>query len=229
LELINRFVAPVILGLGLVCADVSATSAATFGTIPQDGASNEGVMPIFGTSSRGGWYGNTLTLVGQDVFLKIDFLGSESAGVNSFYFQGAELFRTTAGSNSFSNSGLSTKYFSGLSSGLLNFFFSGSSGTAANGSNPDGSLGILGINVGPNFFTTFDNGETSRGGKSFTLWFEDNNFEGGTGPDNDYDDMAVRITVSSVDLAPVPVPAAGFLMLGALCAFGLVKRRRSSV
>lgn len=219
--------APVILGLGLVCADVSATSAATYGTIPQDGASNEGVGPIFGTSSRGGWYGTTLTLLGQDVFLKIDFLGSESAGVNSFYFQGVELFRTTAGSNSFSNSGLSTKYVSGLSTGLLNFYFSGSSGTAANGSNPDNGLGLG--NVGPNFFTTFDSGETSRGGKSFTLWFEDNNFQGGTGPDNDYDDMAIRILISDVDLAPVPVPAAGFLMLGALCAFGLVKRRRSSV
>jgi hypothetical protein len=224
--MINKFVAPVILGLGLVCADVSAMSAATFGSIPQDSASNEGVMPIFGTSSRRGWYGNTLTLLGQDVFLRIDFLGSESAGVNSFYFQGVELFKTTAGSNSFSNSGLSTKYFSGLSSGLLNFFFSGSSGTAANGSNPDGGLGIA---VGPNFFTTFDNGETSRSGKSFTLWFEDYNFEGGAGPDNDYDDMAIRMTISDVNLAPVPVPAAGFLMLGALCAFGLVKRRRSSV
>ena len=47
------------------------------------------------------------------------------------------------------------------------------------------------------------------------------------GPNGDYDDLIVRMDVIPTT-APVPLPAAGVLLVGALGGLGLMRRRRSA-
>lgn len=196
-------------------------SALTYGTIPQGSQANEGVNPIYGTSSRGGWYGATIFLSagpgGAD--LEFTYLGSEAGYNNSFWFNGIKLFQTGGNQNIFNAAGLATQTVTGVASGMLNFFFQSPLGTAVNGANPDDGLGLG--DVGPNFFVSFDNGETSTSGTSLVLWFDDN----GANSDDNHDDMAIRITITN-GVASVPVPAALPLMLVGLGGLGLMRLRR---
>ncbi len=57
-----------------------------------------------------------------------------------------------------------------------------------------------------------------NGGASVLVFFDDI-----AAGDRDFDDMAMRI-----DVAPVPVPAAGLLLAGALAGFGALRRRRAA-
>lgn len=196
-------------------------SALTYGTIPQGTQTNEGVGPIYGTTSRGGWYG-------ADVFLSagvggatvtFTYLGSEAGFNNSFSFMGSPLFQTGGNQNAFNPLGFASQTVNNVASGLLNFLFSSPLGTAANGSNPDDGLGLG--NVGPNFFVSFDNGEQSTSGTSFVLWFDDN----GANNDDNHDDMAIRVSITN-GVVSVPVPAALPLMLVGLAGFGALRLRR---
>lgn len=196
-------------------------SALTYGTIPQGSQTNEGVNPVYGTNSRGGWYGATLSLLagpgGADV--TFTYLGSEAGYNNSFSFNGSTLFQTGGNQNFFNAAGIASQTFNNVSAGLMNFFFSSPLGTAVNGSNPDDGLGLG--NVGPNFFVSFDQDEKAAGGTSFVLWFDDN----GANNDDNHDDMAIRVTITN-GVASVPVPAALPLMLIGLGGLGLMRLRR---
>ncbi|MEO8244978.1 MAG: VPLPA-CTERM sorting domain-containing protein, partial [bacterium] len=106
--------------------------------------------------------------------------------------------------------------------GLLNFSFlaNGGSSGVSNGSN-----GSPGSNAPPNFFLSFDGIDAyATSGNSVVLWFDDNG-----SPDDNHDDMAIRISITgngSGTLSTVPVPAAGFLLFGALGGLAAFKRRR---
>ena len=93
----------------------------------------------------------------------------------------------------------------------LDFNFSSALGTAA------GSAGFVAAGsatAGIAFSNVFS------GGKSVYAFFDDS----GATQDRDWDDMVVRIDV----LSQVPVPAAGFLLLGGLGGLAALKRRKAA-
>jgi hypothetical protein len=159
----------------------------------------------------------------SDVY--VDFIGYEAAFDNSFTMN-APVAQTVTYSTGVPNSAyagpggtppLASHTFTGVGAGLLDFVFTSvQTGSAANGSNPMNPPG------GPvNFFAAY-------GGSTDTvyLFFDDT----GAGDDDNHDDFVVRLSTNNTPGTPnhVPLPAAGFLLMGALGGLGLAKRRRKS-
>lgn len=95
-----------------------------------------------------------------------------------------------------------------LTAGIVNFKF------ATNG------LGGASITNGVGSTNAFlDMAFKAIDADSYLAFFGD----GGGNNDNDFDDMVVRI-----DVAAVPVPAAGFLLIGALGGLAAVRRRKTA-
>lgn len=200
----------------------TAASAATYGTIPGSG-SNE-ALPALGLGNPlGGYYGASLYLH-NNTDVKVEFLGREANMNNNFSWDGGTLFSNSNVANNTFNNGLPglTTVISNVTTGLLDFAFGlGSGGSVVNGANPDGS----GTNSPPNFFVSFAQDPQATFGSIVYLFLDD----GAVGDDN-HDDMVIRLSVDGgrIDLAPIPVPAAGFLLLGGLGALGAMARRRKS-
>jgi hypothetical protein len=100
--------------------------------------------------------------------------------------------------------------------GLLAFAYQSGDGSGSDGSN--GSIANNGGAVHPNpadigiaFSELFNND------RSILVFFDDS----GADVDRDWDDLAMRI-----DVAPIPVPAAGVLLAAALGGLGLAARRK---
>ena len=203
----------------LVAGMATSSSAATMGTIP-DGAVNEGLEEIYGagTISRTGYYGANLQ-ANFDTELLIEYLGSEAGFDNSFYFAGVELFSTGGNTNTFDNTGIASTTVN-VTAGLLDFLFRSPLGDAVNGSNPDDAGGAASL---PNFFVSFQVA-TATSGNSLILWFDDD----GAGDDDNHDDMVIRITALNGEISLVPLPAAGFLLLGGLGGLAALKRRKKA-
>ena len=200
------------LALAIGAGNVSAVSTGTISTADN----NDGVFSIYGQNSVSGLFGAQIT-VSSDTNISMWYLGKEAGYVNAFELpENTERLSTSGQSNVFSvpSSGPSTS----VAAGLLPFCFTTSGGGApdsvCNGANPDALSG----GTGPNFFAYF------RDTKTVDLWLDD----GGAGPDDNHDDMVVRLQIRQGEFGVVPVPAAVWLFgSGLLGLVGIARRRRA--
>lgn len=225
----NMSIRSVLTGFALATAVTVAAStmasAATFGSIDQaDG--NDGVFPVYGTTSRTGWYSGTLFLFASPTAdIQVDYLGAEAGFQNSFTFGtvalttpgGGGSWNTTPGSGS---GGLLT----GVAAGALNFTF-----TSPGVGSINNASGLNNAGANPNFFISFGNPAAASGTIAY-LWLDD----GGAGPDDNHDDMAIRLTITGGTISidpndpapePVPLPGAAFLLMTGIGCYGLLRAR----
>ncbi|MEO9518185.1 hypothetical protein [Shimia sp.] len=217
----------------------TAASASTFslvgetaGIIPGAGATNEVLTETFNLGGAAGYFGAQVELdAASDI--EVAFFGYEAGFTNSFSFGGVttttevptlalpglELGLNGDSQSEFAAdeaSPLSSYTASGIGAGLLDFSFltSGSAGGVVNGFNPDNSL------VDANFFVSFGRDSLRQ---SIFLFFDD----GGAENDDNHDDLVVRLTIGNgqTEPNPVPLPATGLLLLGALGGMRMMKRR----
>ncbi len=131
------------------------------------------------------------------------FLGKEASYSNS----AVELFGLTGLSDTTPGASIS---FTQVFAGLLNFKFSTA---GAGGAFIVNGVGSANSNLDMAFTSIFN------GGKSVIALFGD----GGGGNDDDFDDMVVRI-----DVAAVPLPAGGVLLISALGGVAALRRRKAA-
>lgn len=214
-----------LLTVGAFAAAVSAgtAQAATYGTIPGAGQTNEALAALGLGSSLDGYYDADLYLIGEDVTVQATVLGYEAGYLNTFTF--GSFNYTSAGGTAFPVGGIAST-LQVLSSGLLPFLLKTNIGTAGtgddltvtNGTNNPNTPGLA------NFFVSFLPNATATFGQSVLVFFDDT----GAGDDDNHDDLVVRFDVSGGSIAPVPVPAAGFLLLGALSGLVAMRRRKTA-
>ena len=185
----------------------------TYGSIP-DGAQNDVLESIYGigTTSRGGYYGSTVTLT-ENALVTFTFLGFEAGYDNDFNLNGTELFSTEDYPSNMVT-GISDSITVSLTAGLLGFSFdiNNDSGMVVNGFNPNDSYHDGDIN----FFVSFDGDATAISGNSLVLFLDDS----GAGPDDNHDDFAVRMSVT-----PVPEPSTMLLFGVGLVGFGVFRKK----
>lgn len=206
------------LGAATAVAALMATgaSALTWGTISSGAGGNDAIVPLGLGNSLGGIFGANLYLTGNSDIL-VEYLGAEASFVNSFTF--GTFSAATPGVAAWNTSTNASATLSNTAAGLLSFsFLTGGGYTVNNGSNADG--GVAGAE--PNFFVSFAD-PTQSSGQMVYLFLDDSQ----QGDDN-HDDMVIRLTATGGSfVAPIPVPAAGLLLLGGLGALGAFARRRN--
>lgn len=214
----------VLSALAIATALAAPAYSSTVGTI---GPGNDGLAPLDLPDPVNGTYGEQINL-NVPGSIVVTILGWEAGYRNSFTF-GTTTFQATSdfsffdtgpGNNDYYGAGLFTWTVNNLLPGFLNFYF-GVNGTGmdvVNGSNFDGS----GPNTAtPNFFTSYLPGFNPSGGNSALLFLDD----GGGGADDNHDDLIVRLDYVP---APIPVPAGGLLLIGALGGLAALRRRKAA-
>jgi hypothetical protein len=187
--------------------------AATAGTIGDDNEYLPGDLD--------GYFGGNLYLVGGDAQIQVTIVGAEAGFLNSFTFAGTTWsFGNNSPGGVFNDTGVLAPVMFDVATGLLDFWFgvNGTGQDVVNGSNPDNST------AAPNFFVSFLPDPTATFGQSVMLFFDD----GGSVDDN-HDDLIVRLDIvkGGGTIAPVPLPAGGLLLIGALGGLALIRRRKS--
>lgn len=210
----------------------TAASAATFslvnetaGVIPGTGDFNEVLDQTFSMSGAAGFFGASIVL-DEAADIEIAAFGFEAGFENSFTLGGTTI--TTGDLSAISGDGgeafapnpaapLLSFTETNVAAGVLDFSFltSGFGGaTVTNAANPDNS------GTAPNFFVSFGQDATTQ---TVFLFFDD----GGAENDDNHDDLVISLSVGSGNTVPnpVPLPATGLLLLGALGGMRMMKRR----
>ena len=196
-----------------------SVSAATVAGVISSADDNDALGPLGLSDPLNGYYGGQLYLVGGSADIQVSYLGAE-AGNNNYFSFGSILFNTP-GIASWTAGGAQDTIT--VAAGLLSFWFGADQNAASvtNGSNPDNTNPNL-----PNFFVSFLPDQNSTSGQSVLLFLDD----GGGGSDDNHDDMVIRLTIVGGDgyIAPIPLPAGGLLLIGALGGLAALRRRKSA-
>lgn len=213
------------LALPLIATEASAASLSltgsgySAGTIGSTGASFDLVNPTYTALSGGvGDIGDSISILGGAVKNATNGLSLSGPGKVTFTYLGSEAgyqnrsVNLLSATTIFANQGVSAvgDLVSALfPAGLLAFSYESGNGSGI--ANNGGAFNTTPANIGIAFSQLFN------ASRSVLVFFDDD----GAGPDRDFDDLAMRI-----DVAPVPVPAAGLLLAAAIGGLGAAARRR---
>lgn len=172
---------------------------------------------INGYRSLGG-YDHANINIASDAKVTFTYFGSEATFINRFASLGGSLSNdlNPGGSNNYFKASGIGSFVKDMMAGLATFQFETKKGvggvttTIANGAN---------TNPNVSFFASIVGDEFAKSGNSVWLFFDD----GGAGPNDNHDDLVIRM-----DVAPVPLPAAGGLLMLGMGALAAFKRRRTA-
>lgn len=216
-EALSGIALAITLMAGAASAATLSIDGGTAGTIPGGKAKNDALMPLFGTNSLDGFYNAAIRLAGP-AKVTFSYFGTEASWKNTFNTATGSFSNKSQPNNTWSVSGFES-YMEIMGAGLAQFSFSTNGGGGASPTPPTTVKNGENDTTGVTFFASIAGNPTGRTGKSVWLFFDD----GGAGPNDNHDDMVVRM-----DVAPIPLPAAGFMLLAGLGGLALVKRRKAA-